>query len=121
MQYPPVKYDSAERQSGLDPTEVFYRMRKPTIDELLDQVDSIYELTMLAAKEARRIRLKDRDIKQPLQVALERIADGKVKGRFLNQKEMDEYESSERQKREAAAAMKEKSFSQVPIPPIEEP
>jgi len=96
-------------------------MRKPTIDELLDQVDGIYELTMLAAKEARRIRLKDRDTKQPLQKALERIAEGKVKGRFLSQKELDEYENDERQKREAAAAMREKTYSQTPIPPLEEP
>jgi DNA-directed RNA polymerase omega subunit len=93
-------------------------MRKPTIDELLKQVDSIYELTMLAAKEARRLRLKDRDVKEPLQKALERIAQGKVKGRFLSQKEMEEYEVDERQKREAAQAMREKTFVQPP--PMEE-
>ena len=67
-------------------------MRKPTIDELLEQVGGIYELTMLAAKEARRIRLKDRDAVQPLQQALERIAQGKVKGRFLSLDELDDYE-----------------------------
>jgi DNA-directed RNA polymerase omega subunit len=96
-------------------------MRKPTIDELLEQVDSVYELAILAAKEAKRIRLKDRDTIQPLQKALERIAEGKVKGRFLNDKEMDAYESSERQKREAAQAMREKSYSQTPIPPLDVP
>jgi DNA-directed RNA polymerase omega subunit len=96
-------------------------MRKPTIDELLDQVDSIYELAMLAAKEARRIRLKDRDAKEPLQKALERIAEGKVKGRFLNQREMDEYENDERQRRESAQAMREKNYVQAPpLLPIEE-
>ena len=78
-------------------------MRKPTIDELLDQVDSIYELTMLAAKEATRIRLKDRDIKEPLQLALERIAEGKVKGSFLSPDEMGEYQRKEQERREAAA------------------
>jgi DNA-directed RNA polymerase omega subunit len=96
-------------------------MRKPTIDELLEQVDSVYELAILAAKEAKRIRLKDRDTVQPLQKALERIAEGKVKGRFLNDKEMDAYENSERQKREAAQAMREKTYTQTPIPPLEEP
>jgi DNA-directed RNA polymerase omega subunit len=89
-------------------------MRKPTIDELLDQVGSIYELTMLAAKEARRIRLKDRDAVQPLQQALERIAQGKVKGRFLSQDEMADYEVQERQKREAAQLMRDKTMIQPP-------
>jgi DNA-directed RNA polymerase omega subunit len=96
------------------------KMRKPTIDELLNQVDSIYELTMLAAKEARRIRLNNRDAKEPLQSALERIAEGKVKGKFLSADELCDYESDERQRREAAAAMREKNFVQVPIPPLEE-
>jgi DNA-directed RNA polymerase omega subunit len=91
-------------------------MRKPTIDELLKNVDSIYELTMLAAKEARRIRMKDHDAKQPLQRALERIADGKVKGRFLSHEEMEKYEIDEHQKREAAQAMRERSFVPPPIP-----
>jgi DNA-directed RNA polymerase omega subunit len=89
-------------------------MRKPTIDELLDQVGSIYELTMLAAKEARRIRIKDHDAKQPLQQALERIAQGKVKGRFLSQDEMDDYEVQERQRREAAQIMRDKTMIQPP-------
>ena len=78
-------------------------MRKPTIDELLDQVGSIYELTMLAAREATRIRLKDRDAKEPLQKALERIADGKVKGKYLTAKELEVYQREEREKRDAAA------------------
>jgi len=78
-------------------------MKKPTIDELLEQVGSIYELTMLAAREATRLRLKDRDEEQPLQKALERIAEGKVKGLYLTPDEMDEYERSERERREAVA------------------
>jgi len=79
------------------------RMRKPTIDELLEQVGSVYELTMLAAREATRIRLKDRDAKEPLQQALERIAAGKVKGKYLNSKELEVYQREEREKRDAAA------------------
>ena len=92
------------------------KMRKPTIDELLEQVDSIYELAMLAAKEARRLRLKDRDAVEPLQKALERIAQGKVKGRFLSHEEMESYEIDERQKRDAAQAMREKTFAPPPPP-----
>ena len=78
-------------------------MRKPTIDELLNQVDSIFELTMLAAKEATRIRLKDREIKQPLQLALDRIAEGKVRGSFLDPDGLEEYNRNEQERREAAA------------------
>jgi DNA-directed RNA polymerase omega subunit len=78
-------------------------MRKPTIDDLLKQVDSIYELTMLAAREAKRIRLKDKDAKEPLQKALERIAEGKVRGQYLSPKEMAEYEKNEKERRETAA------------------
>ncbi len=85
-------------------------MRKPTIDELLEQVDSLYELTMLAAREATRIRLKNRDVKEPLQLALERIAQGKVKGQYLSADEMDDYERKERENREAAAARDKMSF-----------
>ncbi len=95
-------------------------MRKPTIDELLEQVDSIYELTMLAAKEATRIRLKDRDTREPLQIALDRIAQGKVKGSFLTPDEMDEYEMKERERREAAAAMRDKLVVPPPPPPEED-
>lgn len=89
-------------------------MRKPTIDELLEQVDSIYELTMLAAKEATRIRLKDREVKEPLQIALERIAKGKVRGSFLTAEELEEYERKEQERREAAA-LRERMI--IPPPP----
>jgi DNA-directed RNA polymerase omega subunit len=92
-------------------------MRKPTIDELLEKCDSIYELTMLAAKEATRIRLNDRDATEPLQKALERIASGQVKGKYLSGREMDEYESKQRERREAAAAMRERTI--IPLPPRE--
>ncbi len=92
-------------------------MRKPTIDELLENVDSVYELTILAAKEATRIRLKDRDAKEPLQHALERIADGDVKGKYLSQEEMVDYEAKERERREAAAAMRERAI--IPVPSAE--
>lgn len=91
-------------------------MRKPTIDELLEQVDSIYELTMLAAKEATRIRLKDREIREPLQLALDRIAKGKVKGSFLTAEELEEYELKEHERREAAA-MRDRMV--IPPPPGE--
>jgi len=77
-------------------------MRKPTIDELLNQVGSIYELTMLAAREATRIRLKDSEGEEPLQKALERIAEGKVRGKYLTADELEEYQRQEREKREAA-------------------
>lgn len=86
-------------------------MRTPTIDELLDQVGSIYELTMLAAREARRIRTKDRDAKEPLQEALERIAAGKVKGTYLTHEEMEKYLEKENEQREAAVAAREKMLS----------
>jgi len=92
-------------------------MRKPTIDELLDQVGSIYELTMLAAKEATRLRLRDRETEQPLQNALDRIAEGKVKGKYLGPEEMEEYEEKERERREAAAAMRERTIIPPPPPP----
>ncbi len=78
-------------------------MRKPTIDDLLEKVDSIYELTMLAAREAKRIRLKDKEAREPLQKALERIADGKVRGQYLTPQEMAEYEKNEKDRREALA------------------
>ena len=87
-------------------------MRKPTIDELMEKVDSIYELAMLAAREATRLRLKDRDTEQPLQLALERIAEGKVTGKYLTSAEMDVYERQERDKRDAQS-MRERN----PLPP----
>jgi DNA-directed RNA polymerase omega subunit len=92
-------------------------MRKPTIDELLDQVGGIYELTMLAAREARRIRLKDKEAIQPLQTALDRIAQGKVKGKFLSEEELARYDAEERSKRELAQVLREKQFSHVVTPP----
>jgi DNA-directed RNA polymerase omega subunit len=95
-------------------------MRKPTIDELLDRVDSIYELTMLAAKEATKIRLNNRDADQPLQNALERIAEGKVKGRYLSPGEMDKYEMKEREKRDAQSAARERIIPPPKIEDIEE-
>lgn len=85
-------------------------MRKPTIDELLEHCDSIYELTILAAKEATRIRLNDRDAVEPLQDALERIATGRVKGKYLTDEEMEEYDARQRERRDAAAAMRERTI-----------
>jgi len=89
-------------------------MRKPTIDELLDRVGSIYELTMLAAKEAKRIRQKDRETREPLQQALERISTGKVEGRYLSPKELEEFEEKERERREAAQAIRDKMALKPP-------
>lgn len=93
-------------------------MRTPTIDELLEKVGSIYELTMLAAKEARRIRILDRDAKEPLQTALEHIADGKVKGEFLTNEEMEEFLEKESERTEAAHAMRDKILAHsTDVPP----
>ena len=89
-------------------------MRSPTIDELLAKVGSIYELTMLAAKEARRIRIKNKDVKEPLQIALERIAQGKVKGQYLTAQELEDYKRKENERHEAAAAAREKSQERSP-------
>jgi DNA-directed RNA polymerase omega subunit len=57
-------------------------MRKPTIDELLDHEESIYTLTMLAAKRARQLKILDRESKLPLQVALNEVAHGRVHAEF---------------------------------------
>lgn len=65
-------------------------MRKPTIDELLDQEGSIYTLAMLAAKRARQMKILDKEIKIPLQKALEEIAEGKVNAKFLKVEVDDE-------------------------------
>lgn len=93
-------------------------MRKPTIDELLEKVGSIYELTMLVAKEARRIRILDRDAKEPIQKALEHIADGKVKGEFLTSEEMEEFLRKEQETTEAANAMRDKILAHsTDVPP----
>jgi DNA-directed RNA polymerase omega subunit len=94
------------------------RMRKPTIDELLEQVDSIYELTMLAAKEATRLRIKDRETPEALQKALERISEGKVKGEFLSRKDLDKYEEEERMRRETEAIARQKSQLMPPPPAL---
>lgn len=94
-------------------------MRKPTIDELLEKVDSIFELTMLAAKEATRIKLKDREEKEPLQRALERIAEGKVTGHYLEEDEIEEYEAKQRERKEIAAQLRERTFSPIPPPPVD--
>ncbi len=85
-------------------------MRKPTIDELLKHCNSVYELTILAAKEATRIRLNDSEAVEPLQNALERIATGRVKGKYLTDDEMEEYDARQRERREAAAAMRERTI-----------
>jgi DNA-directed RNA polymerase omega subunit len=65
-------------------------MRKPTIDELLDHEDSIYTLTMLAAKRARQLKILDNETKLPLQVALDEIAAGKVHAELLGGEVSDE-------------------------------
>ena len=59
-------------------------MLEPSIDKLLDQVDSKYSLVVLEAKRAHELRDKERPtkefkaVKRTLQ-ALEEIADGTVK------------------------------------------
>ena len=65
-------------------------MRKPTIDELLRQENSIFTLTVLVAKRARQLRILDRDIKLPLQEALEEVSHGNLHAKFLDSEVDDE-------------------------------
>ncbi len=58
-------------------------MIKPPLEELLEQVESKYALVMVAAKRARQLKegvlpLVDIDSTNPVTVALEEIATGKV-------------------------------------------
>ncbi len=60
------------------------RVIKPSLEELLDQVDNKYALVIVAAKRARQIKdgvlpLVDIDSTNPVSVALEEIATGKVR------------------------------------------
>jgi DNA-directed RNA polymerase subunit omega len=57
---------------------------KPPLEELLEQVDSKYALVMAAAKRARQIKegglpLVDIDSTNPVTIALEEIATGKIR------------------------------------------
>jgi DNA-directed RNA polymerase subunit omega len=57
---------------------------KPSLEELLEQVDSKYALVMVAAKRARQIKdgglpLVDVDSANPVSVALEEIATGRIR------------------------------------------
>jgi DNA-directed RNA polymerase subunit omega len=59
-------------------------MIKPPLEELLEQVDNKYALVIIAAKRARQIKdgvlpLVDIDSTNPVSVALEEIATGKVR------------------------------------------
>jgi DNA-directed RNA polymerase subunit omega len=59
------------------------RVIRPPLEELLDQVDSKYALVLAAAKRARQIKegglpLVDVDSANPVSVALEEIATGKL-------------------------------------------
>ncbi len=56
---------------------------KPPLEELLEQVDNKYALVIIAAKRARQIKdgvlpLVDIDSTNPVSVALEEVATGKV-------------------------------------------
>ncbi len=58
-------------------------MIKPPLEELLEQVESKYALVMVAAKRARQLKdgvlpLVDIDSTNPVSIALEEIATGKV-------------------------------------------
>ncbi len=58
-------------------------MIKPPLEELLEQVDNKYALVIIAAKRARQIKdgvlpLVDIDSTNPVSVALEEVATGKV-------------------------------------------
>jgi DNA-directed RNA polymerase subunit omega len=57
---------------------------KPPLEELLEQVDTKYALVLAAAKRARQIKdgglpLVDIDSTNPVTVALEEIATGKIR------------------------------------------
>ncbi|MGQ0548874.1 MAG: DNA-directed RNA polymerase subunit omega [Armatimonadota bacterium] len=59
-------------------------MIKPPLEELLEQVNNKYALVIVAAKRARQIKdgvlpLVDIDSTNPVSVALEEIATGKVR------------------------------------------
>ena len=59
-------------------------MIKPPLEELLDQVDNKYALVIIASKRARQLKegvlpLVDIDSANPVSVALEEIATGKVR------------------------------------------
>lgn len=59
-------------------------MNQPTIDELLQKVDSRYTLVVLAAKRARaitEIMHSERDGAKPVTIALREIVDDKIKYR----------------------------------------
>jgi len=62
-------------------------MDKPSIDDLLNKVPSIYELAMMAAKRAVEIKRKDRASVQPLQKALEEISKGEVESSWKNRRD----------------------------------
>ena len=58
-------------------------MIKPTLEELLDQVESKYALVIATAKRARQVKdgslpMVDVDSSNPVTVALEEIATGKI-------------------------------------------
>lgn len=59
-------------------------MIKPSLEELLAQVDNKYALVIMAAKRARQIKegmlpLVDIDSTNPVTIALEEIATGKIR------------------------------------------
>ncbi len=59
-------------------------MIKPPLEELLEQVESKYALVLVAAKRARQLKegvlpLVDIDSTNPVSIALEEIATGKVR------------------------------------------
>ncbi len=59
-------------------------MIKPSLEELLDQIPNKYALVIVAAKRARQIKegmlpLVDIDSANPVTIALEEIATGKIR------------------------------------------
>ncbi len=59
-------------------------MIKPSLEELLEQVESKYALVIVAAKRAMQLRegalpLVDIDTTNPVSIALEEIATGKIR------------------------------------------
>lgn len=57
-------------------------MNKPAIDDLLANIPSYYEMTVASALRARQIKEVNKEHPQPLQTALEEVAEGKIEPYF---------------------------------------
>ncbi|MDY0210162.1 MAG: DNA-directed RNA polymerase subunit omega [Acholeplasma sp.] len=67
-------------------------MRYPSIDQLLEKIDSKYKLAYVAAKRAKSIQadgtpLEDPLCKKPVGIALEEVLEDKIQVEFLDKVE----------------------------------